>query len=442
MKSFSASLFLCMAVLLLIYLGASAAEAETFDLTLKKLPDQSQLSDELFRTTHTEYIRFELRGSSAERRAAVFAEHAKKEPQNYQCDQPFREVVQLGSEYYPFVFDSTDLRSNGYDRMYFDRNHNGDLTDDGVIEANPYTGSSSTSIRCEFPRVDLSLNVDGDPFDYAFFPSVSIRLQSGKLSSAYVLFRSAAYREGEIRLDGKKLHIALLDFNSNGRFDDQYEVVEGARMSSGEVYPTQGDLFLLDPDTKNRNIRGYSLTGREERHPLSKTLCVDGNFYDVEVTPSGNKVTLTLSPRPTGHIKNPNDGYAAVVYGDEGIVKIAGDKDQPVVLPVGDWRLLEYTITPTKKLSTYVSAAGTGDSPSVPVREGETAEFLFGPPYKGHVNVSEGMGSGTDLDLQIIGSGGEICTDLQVNGSKPDSPLFMIATEEGQIVQRGNFKYG
>ena len=54
-----------------------------------------------------------------------------------------------------------------YDRLYFDLNRNGDLTDDKPIEARPrglFSGGSA-----EFPRVDLTLDVEGTKLDYSFF---------------------------------------------------------------------------------------------------------------------------------------------------------------------------------------------------------------------------------------------------------------------------------
>ena len=47
---------------------------------------------------------------------------------------------------------------------------------------------------------------------------------------------------------------------------------------------------------------------------------------------------------PLGNVTNPNDGYSAVIYGDRGFLKIAGDKDTPVAVPEGEWKLLSYSI--------------------------------------------------------------------------------------------------
>ena len=48
-----------------------------------------------------------------------------------------------------------------------------------------------------------------------------------------------------------------------------------------------------------------------------------------------------------GHVRNANPGYRALVYGDQGILKVCGDKEGRAPLPVGQWKLLMYTIDRT-----------------------------------------------------------------------------------------------
>ncbi len=437
--------------------------AETFELELKRMQEFaprtiSTNEDEfIFRTLRTTRVTYRSdEPSKSEGVESDFSSLVKKEPE-YKCDMPFKGVIRLGSEDFLIAFDSTGLQSNGFDLLYFDRNQNGDLTDDELIQAKQRDNQGR---RVAFPRVDLILKVEGKEVDYSFmaatYASTQSRGGSGSIGYAYGEFYSCAYRIGEVILDGKKHRIAILDYNSNGRFDDEYAIRTDIRTAGGDIIPKTGDMILLDPDTQNRMYLDYfNAAGRREKHYLSQSIFIDGNLYDVKVTPSGDKLTLTPSKASLGSITNPNPKYAAVVYGDKGFLKVKGTQNEKVALPEGKWRLFEYVIDASeqkanqnRRSATYVTARGTTDCPEVVISKGESVNFPFGPPYKPSVSVS-GMRPGNTnrshpvrLSMGLIGSAGETCTDLAVNGGRPPDPSFVIATPSNEIIERGKFEYG
>ncbi|NLE38847.1 MAG: hypothetical protein GX621_12555, partial [Pirellulaceae bacterium] len=65
----------------------------------------------------------------------AFKKAVKKEPAKYHSEFPLRGVATLGDRKYGFVLDAPDDKTPGYGLLYFDRNGNGDLTDDEVIES-------------------------------------------------------------------------------------------------------------------------------------------------------------------------------------------------------------------------------------------------------------------------------------------------------------------
>ena len=105
------------------------------------------------------------------------------------------------------------------------------------------------------------------------------------------------------------------------------------------------------------------------------------------------------------------------MYRDQGILKIQGDETglRPS-LPVGSWKLLNYTILRTEEKAdekpageepsllqamsdvllrrdrasrptfTMISARATGDYPAVEVRKGEITKLPFGGPYRPKVS--------------------------------------------------------
>jgi hypothetical protein len=263
------------------------------------------------------------------------------------------------------------------------------------------------------------------------------------------------------------------------------------------VYPQQGDMLLVDPDPKSPDSP-YNPAQSKFRNYVSKLVLIDGKYYDVKITPAGDKLTLEPTKFALGKVTNPNDGYSAVIYGDQGFVKIAGGKDQATEVPEGEWKLLSYSIDQTepveppkppedkaksddkeekkddakgstpKALSSAikgllkssapaaivnrrstVSATATADYKPVKVVAGETVEMPFGPPYKPIVNsypsariVDGKQEQVTQLSLSLVGMAGEQCTDMIVKGGRPSKPEFSITDPDGKVVQTGNFEYG
>ena len=503
-----------------ILASLAGAGAQTCKLELKRLKsaDQSRglnLTDYMFRTTYPQSFYMQVSSGRVTGQSNDFSKIVKKEPAKYVSKNPFRGVAKLGTQQYAFVLDAEPPKSDSekkaeaeskpstsaislllakkpgeesaperYSRLYFDLNHNGDLTDDEVIKALPSQGIFPSSYsRSQFPRVDLTVDADGTKLDYAFSFSVYSNT-SGSRSYANASLSAAAYREGEITLEGKKRRIVLLDFNSNGRFDDEFAIRDDVNTPDGKVYPTYGDVLLIDPDATPRGyLNPYDVTCCDGREQVSKLINLDGRFYELEITPAGDQLTLTPCSLPMGQVTNPNDGFRALVYSDKGVVKITGEGSKPVALPEGDWKLFSYTIDqsgyaeaekkeekkeaheersllqalsdalvgsaasiarPASRTSyTMVSAQATKDVAVVKVRKGKTVAMPFGPPYKPVVKVEYRQASGTvSLGMSVVGSAGEICSNLMVDGAKPSDPEFTITTAGGEEVESGNFEYG
>lgn len=490
-----------------------------------------------------------IRISGQEDRDAAFKRIVKKEPAKYTCPNPLRAVIKLGSQEFALVLDSSTwkpeeepkpkaeakpagpkakpspkssllkslsqavageaearlpvpplqrMRPIGYDLLYFDANHNGDLTDDKVIKPEPMPGlvgqRDYTYVR--FPRIDVTIEADGTKIDYAFTMNVNSYSMSQGIGYAYGSVNAAAYREGEITLQGKKRRIVLIDFNSNGRFDDELKIQEVPERER-RVYPSYGDVFMLDPESSLPvYLNPYDVTSVANRYNVSKLVNVDGRFYKLKITPAGDKLILEPATVSLGYVTNPNEGFSALLYSEHGVVKIAGAKSKPVPLPEGQWRLLSYTIdrtgapeppkpaekpaAPPKKEAadaktgqksllgamvkalqgtaetavgrsypatdairmTRVSAQATGDTKAVVVRKGETVALPFGPPYKPVVSVDSMGGSQVRLNMTLVGLAGEACTDMMIDGRRPPNPEFTISDPKKEIVQRGKFEYG
>jgi hypothetical protein len=192
-----------------------------------------------------------------------------------------------------------------------------------------------------------------------------------------------------------------------------------------------------------------------------------------------------------GAVSNPGERYEAVLFGDQGVFKIRGEKSTAVPVPLGEWKLLSYTIEasaagrkravpagekkasrpssgekeqqrplqdrllpwlaegglarldPFRQRVALVSAQWPKDYPAVKVQEGKTALLPFGPPYKAVVDVSYTMGDReVSLGMRLVGSAGETCTNLLIEGAKPATPTFELRTAGGKPIESGKFEYG
>ena len=522
----------------------SPVQAETCTLEIKRLESPRVFSplDSIYRATYPQMFNAQV-GPAGKNRinfggetetAAKFKQIVKKEPK-YESDHPFRGVAKFGSQEYAFALDESvpesekkakseaeeakpdakdaksqpakslagallealsvsdqdnapkEIKAVGFNRLYFDINHNGDLTDDKVIEAEPQParGLPVNYRQFEFPRVDLTIDVDGTPVDYAFFLRGYVNA-SRDFSYAGVQINAAAYREGDITLDGKSRHVVLIDYNSNGRFDDEIKIANNVIRSGGALYPEQGDRLLIDPNAGGPgNSSLYDVTSNSYQHYVSKMVDIDGKYYNLKITPAGDKLTLDPASAPLGKITNPNARFTAVIYGDNGFLKINGEKDAPIAVPAGEWKLLSYTIdltdipepgnaekkdqekdksgisalgltletllssatiAPPGRRSSHVTADATAKYKPVKVSEGETVEFPFGPPYKPTVTLDYIQGGNENkqasLGMTLFGSVGEVVSDMMVNGARPSKPEFTIKDPKGDVVQSGSFEYG
>lgn len=371
----------------------------------------------------------------------TFSRIVRIEPSEYRSQRPFRGVVTLGSRQFAFVFDIGDGGPLDYGRLHFDRNCNGDLTDDPIIAATGRQKDFATHTVlhvCSFPRVHVTLEVEGTEWDYAFFVrSCSRGANMENIRSVSAAFCSAVYREGELTLNGEPRRVVLLDYNSNGRFNDAF----CSRVSEfyGTIHANIRDKLLIETRSASaESMRRFEL---EERH-VSKLIEVDGRYYRPEVSNTGDKLTLTPLSLPIGHVVNPNEQFVALVHSDGKILRIRGSRSELLPLPEGEWNLLSYTINIPSERPSRIEGQATTECTPVSVRRGQTVVFPFGPPLRPIAKVTHLIGQNeAGLVSFMLGTAGESCAPLVVQG-RLSEPEMTISTPAGRVVVRDKFRYG
>lgn len=449
------------------------AGAQSFPLTLRHLEPLRPATpvvpgapgEPLYRIVTARFLHSPF-GGEPDTNAEAFRRVIKAEPP-YRDPQPFRAVLDLGTQHFGFALDSLQPAAGqnaAHDRLYLDLNGNGDLTDDQPIDAEKLDGDTGPARKFSyFPRISLAVDAGGSRVEYAFRLVASRNIVIG-LPGVGVSLTPTVCREGTIVLAGRRRSVALVDFNCNGRFDDKLTISGGS--PDGRVTP-HGDLLILDPEHLGRAspadlqdpiaMKDHALLGRQVQ--------LAGRYYDLAVTPAGDRLTLTPSAVPLGQVTRPCPGFSGVLYGASGVVKIPAGA-APVLVPEGRWQLLRYTIAhgatpapagrttrktpavtpttpPAPPRGTRLVAAGRNDSQAVEVRKDDTVKLPFGPPYRTVVRPSGRTAAGEAvLLLSLIGAGGEVCTDLQLDGRRPAPPQITIRDPDGRIVQEGPLRHG
>lgn len=370
----------------------------------------------------------------------------------FTCAEPLEAVARLGDHDYGFVLDRSQTDGE-YDLLYFDRDRDGDLTDEPPLAAKRLPpaksiffvfeeseASADDGHRWEFPLVELPLEVDGASTPYAFrFTLRSYMLGSSKKVTASLA--AAMCRTGTLEVAGEPHLFVLVDDNSNGRFDDRR--ARGKSSSRG-----RGDVLFIDPSPEDAgNIFGSG----SSRQYLTDLLCIGGEFYELGFTAGGETMTLAPTTLPLGQLRLGTAPWTARVSSDHGVFDIEAPAQGTAKVPAGEWRLLSYTIehpeTPGKAETdrptpSRISATVPKDLGTVEVPADGTLDLPFGPPYRALVKAQPANRGPVNLRLDLQDVGGASCTGLKVEGGRPPSPSFRIFDPAGKLVHRGKFEYG
>ncbi|MBM4026648.1 MAG: hypothetical protein FJ280_14785 [Planctomycetes bacterium] len=180
---------------------------------------------------------------------------------------------------YRLALDESKGTGQGYDRLYFDRNQDGDLTNDKVLpaRANPapgatlnYTGISQVCF--ENLAVPLAFGSQGERL-LEMMPRLLLWQEGDK----GITFVTTQARQGRIRLAGGKYDV-LLGHNqvAAGWFDHPWTA-----------------LHLMPAGSRSRP----RWMGSNRLMALHK---IDGTFYQFAATPAGDKLTVRPYTEPLG----------------------------------------------------------------------------------------------------------------------------------------------
>jgi hypothetical protein len=427
-----------------------------------------------------------------------FEDVITKDRNDYRSNRLFRGAVQFGDNIYGFAIDrnlkGTDeeesatamyfddagefLHSNTlinqplFNRLYFDLNGNGDLTDDDPVHAEMTMlhSTSRPAFFTDFPPMQLKTVSDGTTYDYAVALNTFISECEGELR-CQADFQTTVYREGEIRIGDHLIPIALIDYDGNGRFNDFAYAMKPDHLD--EYCRGGGDKIYLNPKLRqesNSELENRPLCGID----LAPWISWEGKLYDVTVSASGNTLTLEPSDTPGEYVQHLNPDYSATFFNEQGVMKIFGDDAGQAILPIGEWRLMNYHIDGNRldwdKKSfeesldksddgtadfqailrlisgdssdpepTFCNGAAGLDVDSVTIVEGETLELPFGPSYRALAVPTLSWGGGVNIEIELVDAMGLTCSGMRIGGKLPPPPYYVVTNTKGEEIHREKF---
>jgi len=207
-----------------------------------------------------------------------------------------------------------DQVKNTYDLLYFDRNGDLDLTNDGAIkraEKPAFEGLPEQPNTCCFD--ELALTFDFGPAAGKRPVILVPRLQVSAPNYAHVGFIAKMGRKGKVRLGDQDYVVWLRQSGTvSGRFDRP--------------------LVQLDVSPADRVSKGPLLL---QSGPLCQVQSVDGQFLTLSASPLGDELTITPYRGELGVLEVAAGGRAITEFGATGGLVGRSAAGNTMIVPLG-----------------------------------------------------------------------------------------------------------
>ena len=346
-------------------------------------------------------------------------------------EQPLFSFISLGDTKRLVMLDVRNKDDYFYNRLYFDANGNGDVTDDPVIDGklHIYRRKSCTT---EFPVIDTTIRVDGKILPYSF----RLRL-TGRIPVRFTIIQNCTY-SGSFTDGDSSYRMILGDTNCNGLFNersDHFSITSGMKF---DYYDSQ---------------------------KLGNKLLINNTLYEVAIDTSERNMNLAeISEGLVPLSLAMKTERLSLVSGDGSQCIMAYQPGDKIMIPEGNYRLLAYQDFREDEHGDLwsIRASATSESKAVSVAAKSENRLELGEPFVPMVDIFEIQNQikrqrTTWLNMRFIveGTGRERITDIcHITGNKtpvklsssrkelPKEPVFRIVKTDGEIVKQGSFEYG
>lgn len=213
---------------------------------------------------------------------------------------PYYGTIRLGNGPHAetlFVADRTPADRRYDNRLYFDRNHNGDLTDDGDGELqNVGKNLPGARVGPHFAVLPASWGEGGRETSRGEYGIMCLIGPDKSGDPETMMTRTAAVRIGYIELDGKSLRVALVETACDGLFD-----IAKAVSPTRENFSIRGlktMILLVDAD-------GNGAFGATEVFDATLPFQIGATTYQASATADGARLTFTPTDKAAQVVKVP-----------------------------------------------------------------------------------------------------------------------------------------
>ena len=332
----------------------------------------------------------------------------------YVLERPLYVTAKLGGEQtFAMVLDSTLGVEDELDRLYVDRDGDGDLEEETPVPGIRRSG------RAVFGPAYVLIDRGGTRSIYHF----SLSRYGGNRFT----LSAACAATGEVVIGGRICGVVITDGNGNGLFNDAAEL------------PRAGDRLMVDLDGDGAFSKDL------ERQDLGRANLIDGVFYTFDVAPDGSRVTVREPDMEFGWIKLTHPAEYIWICSEAGLFKFAAPDGLDMLrVPVSSYRLSGLRISRQDGEDKWVLSAGTDEKEMVPcvVRAGKVAVMPVGPPIRLVADVTPGGSSTVSINVRLLGQAGEGYSTCQKNGSKLPPPSVGVVDAAGEEVYSAAMEYG
>lgn len=390
------------------------------------------------------------------------------------------------------MLDESKGTGKGYDVLYLDVNHNGDLTDDAPVAAQPLpaalarTPTGSTVERTFGPiQAPVSRSETQSEvmpiFVIAMVPATSI----GSNYFGYAMVLPGSLLEAKVSLNGVEEKIALVDANANLRYGDppKRQEYKAPTASSSYRYFSTGDVVLRD---RNGSGEFEEDLCDSESEDFASLMYFGGKPYTAKIDADQTSIELEPYDGPMGELTSDNFDYVKTLSLEwkkaDGSIELISVQPVNGLLkaPVGQYGLYRCVLRVDDPKTGPVMARGMRRTlPDwVSAGTGQSAALRFGAPLELRVTAErptnavstsgEGGGnflqalsdvftpsggSGTSvkaspevrINVEVRGTGDETYDMYLKGGSLTDRampPKFKVLDANQKVVASGQLEYG
>jgi len=329
----------------------------------------------------------------------------------FKCDRPL--FAQWKTEMVPagFLWLAMDKAKGkgSYDLLYLDSDCDGSLADETAIAPH-----RTDQYRRQFGPVKIVFPGEDGPITYHL--NVTRYTYSG--DRAGIRAAAGGWYEGRVTLEGKSLRFLLLDFNSNGAFNDlslHFSDMDAFRLQSGD------DLLV---------------------RAVGKYMSHAGKLYRMEIPRDGGSVRFVLAPGlPMGQVRTPPGTGHVAFLGPMYHHRTDPDENDLCQLAAGTYTVEYWNIERKDAMGKVwtMSARESENARPIEVKAGETVDLSIGDGTRADLETTK-SGKSYTFKLKLVGTLGDNVRIAPKDGQS--SPRLTITSADGKYSRPQVFTYG